>query len=311
MAGFIRAQKPVLWSIVEQTALAEAEVEYHDHRSNTVWVRFPIVHPSEAALAGATVVIWTTTPWTLPGNRAIAYSAELEYAVIQVDAVAEKSRAIPYRGAHDPGEKLVVALPLIDELCEKALIERHTVLHVRRARHCAHRQRSAVIRWPARATISRCRYCPRISSRPIRAPASVHIAPGHGADDWELGQANWPCSARDGRDVDVVYLPGCADLCRACRHYRPDGKPGDADPCGHRGGRGGRRPRGARHPCSFLTRIAGARRRQSPIFRNTPQWFISMSANGLRGEGVGGDRGDKLDPAAGGQKLGIHSMIES
>src|SRR3989442_6512 len=83
--------------------------------------RFPIVHPSLPALAGASAVIWTTTPWTLPGNRAIAYSAALEYAVIQVDAVAEKSRAIPYRGAHDLGEKLLVALPLIDELCHKAL----------------------------------------------------------------------------------------------------------------------------------------------------------------------------------------------
>ena len=102
--GLYKGAKPVLWSVVEQTALAEAEVEYHDHRSNTVWVRFPIVTPSLPALAGAAAVIWTTTPWTLPGNRAIAYSADLEYAVLQVDAVAENSRAVPYRGDQSPAK---------------------------------------------------------------------------------------------------------------------------------------------------------------------------------------------------------------
>ena len=73
--GLYKGAKPVLWSVVEQTALAEAEVEYHDHRSTTVWVRFPILHAGRPALADAAAVIWTTTPWTLPGNRAIAFSA--------------------------------------------------------------------------------------------------------------------------------------------------------------------------------------------------------------------------------------------
>src|SRR5256714_4716311 len=86
--GLYKGAKPVLWSVVEQTALAEAEVEYHDHRSNTVWVRFPITKPSLPALAGAAAVIWTTTPWTLPGNRAVAYGVELEYAVIRPTMVS-------------------------------------------------------------------------------------------------------------------------------------------------------------------------------------------------------------------------------
>src|SRR4029077_13857787 len=125
--GLYKGAKPVLWSVVEQTALAEAEVEYHDHRSNTVWVRFPVAHPSLPELAGASAVIWTTTPWTLPGNRAIAYSAELEYAVIQVDETAEGSRAVPPRqGAL--GEKLLVAMPLIEEFCKEAGVVRHTIV---------------------------------------------------------------------------------------------------------------------------------------------------------------------------------------
>src|SRR6476646_2487646 len=106
--GLYKGAKPVLWSVVEQTALAEAGVEYHDHRSTPVWVRFPMERASHPALNGASAVIWTTTPWTLPGNRAIAYSADLEYAVIRVAAVAENSRA-------RIGERLLLAVPLIEE----------------------------------------------------------------------------------------------------------------------------------------------------------------------------------------------------
>ena len=67
-----RGLRPVMWSPVEKTALAEAEIEYHDHTSTTIWVRFPVITPSVPALEGASVVIWTTTPWTMPGNRAVA-----------------------------------------------------------------------------------------------------------------------------------------------------------------------------------------------------------------------------------------------
>src|SRR5207249_1277456 len=82
-----RGSKPVMWSVVEKTALAEAEVEYHDYTSDTVWVKFPLVRqadigadrPGAPKLVGASVVIWTTTPWTIPGNRAISYSKKIEY----------------------------------------------------------------------------------------------------------------------------------------------------------------------------------------------------------------------------------------
>src|SRR5215469_16044140 len=111
--GLYKGSKPVLWSVVEQTALAEAEVEYYDHRSNTVWVRFPVVRAAPPALAGAAALIWTTTPWTLPGNRAIAFSPALEYVVIRVDRPAEGSRA-------RPGETLLVAGALVAEVAKRA-----------------------------------------------------------------------------------------------------------------------------------------------------------------------------------------------
>src|ERR1700692_4883854 len=102
-----RGSKPVMWSVVEKTALAEAEVEYEDYGSDTVWVKFPIAEailrkmegsfgrlPGETgsrsaatlneALYGASIVIWTTTPWTIPGNRAISFSPKIEYGLYQV-----------------------------------------------------------------------------------------------------------------------------------------------------------------------------------------------------------------------------------
>src|SRR5665647_1765023 len=102
-----RGSKPVMWSVVEKTALAEAEIEYEDYTSDTVWVKFPCrmgsvkVGPAMdlnspyrnsdvAFLNGASVIIWTTTPWTLPGNRAISFSPKIEYGLYKVvDAPAD------------------------------------------------------------------------------------------------------------------------------------------------------------------------------------------------------------------------------
>src|ERR1700681_3918843 len=81
-----RGSKPVMWSVVEKTALAEAEVEYEDYVSDQVWVKFPVrgrlsggtILPAGEQLRNTSVAIWTTTPWTIPGNRAIAFSPKIE-----------------------------------------------------------------------------------------------------------------------------------------------------------------------------------------------------------------------------------------
>src|SRR5712675_2921236 len=92
-----RGSKPVMWSVVEKTALAESEVEYEDFVSDQVWVKFPIerapfgpvVDSPNAmeilhALQKASIVIWTTTPWTIPGNRAISFSPKVDYGLYEV-----------------------------------------------------------------------------------------------------------------------------------------------------------------------------------------------------------------------------------
>ena len=298
-----KGAKPVLWSIVEQTALAEAEVEYHDHRSNTVWVRFPVVKPSLPVLNGAAVVIWTTTPWTLPGNRAIAYSADLEYAVIQVDAAGEKSRAVPYRDSGNLGERLLVALPLIEDLCQRAAIERHTVLHVLPG--------SALADTVCRHPLAGQGYdfdVPLLAADFVEADQGtglVHIAPGHGADDWELGQANrLPVPETVG--PDGVYLPQMP-LFAGRAVYRPDGKPGDADAAVIAAieATGGLLARG-----TLVHSYPHSWRSKAPlIFRNTPQWFISMAANGLRDKALAAIEETSWIPPQG--KNRIRSMIES
>src|SRR5262249_44139570 len=91
-----RGSKPVMWSVVEKTAVAEAEVEYEDYTSDQVWVKFPVAEAAlqsgkdattavVTAVADASVVIWTTTPWTLPGNRAICFSPKIAYGLYQVN----------------------------------------------------------------------------------------------------------------------------------------------------------------------------------------------------------------------------------
>ena len=96
-----RGSKPVMWSVVEKTALAEAEIEYEDYVSDTVWVKFPVAGTAGEAgqvakdLRGASIVIWTTTPWTIPGNRAISYSPRIEYGLYQVTDAPSQNWATP------------------------------------------------------------------------------------------------------------------------------------------------------------------------------------------------------------------------
>src|SRR5690606_25967341 len=102
-----QGSKPVMWSPVEKTALAEAEVEYHDHTSHTIWVRFGVVTAEGlwAEHMGASVVIWTTTPWTIPQNRAVAYNPTIAYGLYRVAEVAENATA-------KTGERVVLAASL-------------------------------------------------------------------------------------------------------------------------------------------------------------------------------------------------------
>ncbi len=85
-----QGSKPVMWSPVEQTALAEAEVEYHDKESPTIWVKFRVTETEDAKLDGAYVVIWTTTPWTIPSNKAVVFGESISYGIYEVTGRPEE-----------------------------------------------------------------------------------------------------------------------------------------------------------------------------------------------------------------------------
>src|SRR6202011_5078940 len=109
-----RGSKPVMWSVVEKTALAEAEVEYEDYTSDTVWVKFPVKSPY-GRLAKASVVIWTTTPWTLPGNRAISFSSKIAYGLYKVTEAPADNWA-------KAGDRLILADTLAESVFKQARV---------------------------------------------------------------------------------------------------------------------------------------------------------------------------------------------
>jgi isoleucyl-tRNA synthetase len=178
--GLYKGSKAVLWSVVEKTALAEAEIEYHDHVSDTIHVGFPVVKSAVGKLDGSSIVIWTTTPWTIPGNRALAYGPEIAYALVEVEAVAEGSKT-------KPGDRMVLAKELVAATAEAGKFTAKVLADVAAADLegliAAHPLRGQGFDFDVRL----------LSGDFVTADAGtgfVHIAPGHGADDYELGVAN-------------------------------------------------------------------------------------------------------------------------
>jgi len=173
-----RGRKSVMWSVVEKTALAEAEVEYHDHTSTTIIVRFPLVG-GEPEVQGSSFLIWTTTPWTMPANRAVAYGEDLDYSLIEVAEVDEGSYA-------RVGEKLVLATALVGSVASEAGITNHKLLAEFKGSALA----GATAKHPFHGLGGYEFDVPLLPADFVtteQGTGMVHIAPSHGADDFELG----------------------------------------------------------------------------------------------------------------------------
>jgi len=273
-----RGSKPVMWSVVEKTALAEAEVEYHDYVSDQVWVKFPVVHLTAGskgvvdALMGARVVIWTTTPWTLPGNRAISYSPKISYAVYVVKAAPKDNWA-------QPGEKFVLAEQLAEAVMKAAKVEKFELL-LRLENH----------------DLTYCRVSHPLKSLgytfdvPLLAgdhvtdedgTGFVHTAPGHGREDFDIWMENAAKLQQRGIDTTIPFtvdgdgrFTGEAPGFEGKRVIDDKGNKGDANEAviaalkdaGMLLARGRLKHQ---YPHSW-------RSKKPVIFRNTPQWFIAM-----------------------------------
>ena len=289
-----KGTKPVLWSVVEKTALAEAEVEYHDHTSTTIMARFPVAAAASPGLEGASVLIWTTTPWTIPGNRAVAYGNDIDYGVYEVTGADEDSLAIP-------GERLVIAKVLAEVVREEAGITEWRLvaeLSGLRATVCRHPLHGYGYDFEV----------PALAADFVDVDAGtgvVHIAPGHGADDWDLGVKHG-LPMPDTVDADGVFNES-VPLFAGKRVLTPDGKSGDANGAVVEA----LKEAGALLASGHLVHsYPHSWRSKAPlIFRNTPQWFISMEKTGLRRTALDAIEQTRFVPESGQARL--HGMIET
>jgi len=301
-----RGFRPVMWSPVEKTALAEAEIEYHEKTSPTIYVKFPVVSGS-AELIGASVVIWTTTPWTIPANRAISYSSAMDYAVYEVAEASEGSLA-------KVGEKILLAEVLAEQVAGHAKIKLNRVAAVDASKiTCAHPLRGHGYEFDV----------PLLAGEHVTADTGtgfVHTAPGHGEDDFEivlekLGK-DYPNQHPEAFHVitaDGAFAPDVPLFAGKYILSRDGKKDGDAN---------GAVIKQLIEDGKLLAK--GSLRHQYPhswrskapvIFRATPQWFAAMDkpfegSNGktLRQLAMEGIAATKFYPAAGANRIG--SMVE-
>jgi len=268
-----RGSKPVMWSVVEKTALAEAEVEYEDYTSDTVWVKFPIVG-GPAPLAGASIVIWTTTPWTLPGNRAISFSSKISYGLYEV-------KDTPMGNWANVGDKFVLADPLALDVMKQSKV----LAYERRMSVPPETLAKLVCAHPLRETIEGYGFgVPLLDGQHVTDDTGtgfVHTAPGHGRDDFDIWMAYGRDLAARGINTAIPYtvdengaFTAQAPGFEGKRVINDKGEKGDANDAVIKAlveakniiARGRLKHQ---YPHSW-------RSKKPVIYRNTPQWFIAM-----------------------------------
>ncbi|MEP9389044.1 isoleucine--tRNA ligase [Mesorhizobium sp. KR9-304] len=306
-----RGSKPVMWSVVERTALAEAEIEYHDYESDTIWVKFPIVaydkqlvaeinqqqeavvrvvapelkkedqDPLQSAdLANAYVVIWTTTPWTIPGNRAISYAARIKYGLFEITEAENDF-------GPKVGERLVIAEGLADDCAAKAKVKLREVYSdlpwsLLQSIVCAHpfRGLGGGYNFPV----------PLLDGDHVTDDAGtgfVHTAPGHGREDFDAWMDAAPELRQRGIETAIPFTVDDAGyFTKDVPGFGPDREGGAARVIDDNGKKGDANK--AVIDALIAKNMLFARGRlkhQYPhswrskkpiIFRNTPQWFVHM-----------------------------------
>ncbi len=283
-----RGSKPVMWSVVEKTALAEAEVEYQDYQSDTIWVKFPVkggpfVGGGDSISGGeklkiltrGSVIIWTTTPWTIPGNRAISFSPRIQYSVYEVTEAPNENWA-------HVGDRFVLADKLAGDVMKSAKVTgfkpvmRLDNLDLSMMR-CIHPLSSLGYDFDV----------PLLDGDHVTDDTGtgfVHTAPGHGADDYNIWIANQKALRNRGIDTTIPFtvdadgvLTKEAPGFTGKRVLKENGDKGDANDAvikalSEAGNIIARGRLKHQYPHSW-------RSKKPVIFRNTPQWFIGMDTS--------------------------------
>jgi isoleucyl-tRNA synthetase len=278
-----RGSKPVMWSVVEKTALAEAEVEYEDYTSDQVWVKFPVSHvpmedvgkkPRFAKMLpeNTSIVIWTTTPWTLPGNRAISFSSKIEYGLYQVSDAAPDNWA-------KVGDYYILSDKLAGEVFKQA-----RVVAFKKVDSVPSETLNAYVCKHPLADKGYGFNVPLLVGEHVTDDAGtgfVHTAPGHGREDFEVWTGNRAALEARGINPAIPYtvdengaFTEAAPGFTGKRVINDKGEKGDANEAvikalieAHMLIARGRLKH--QYPHSW-------RSKKPIIFRNTPQWFIAM-----------------------------------
>jgi isoleucyl-tRNA synthetase len=271
-----RGSKPVMWSVVEKTALAEAEVEYHDYTSDQVWVTFPVRRVKDggkaAQLETASVVIWTTTPWTIPGNRAISFSGKIAYGLYRVTAAPDGNWA-------QPEDEFILADKLAEQVMKAAKVEAfERVADVPSAglasMVCAHPLADQGYGFDV----------PLLEGDHVTdedGTGFVHTAPGHGREDFEIWTANATGLRQRGIDPTIPFaVDGDGRFTKEAPGF--EGKR-VIDDEGNKGDANGAVIKALADAGMLIARSRlkhqyphSWRSKKPVIFRNTPQWFIAM-----------------------------------
>ncbi|NBB96799.1 MAG: isoleucine--tRNA ligase [Alphaproteobacteria bacterium] len=302
-----QGSKPVMWSPVEKTALAEAEVEYHEHTSHTIWVRFAVV---SGDLKGASVVIWTTTPWTIPQNRAVCFGPGIAYGLYEVTEVPEGAKL-------EAGEKVILADALAESAFTQAKVTAQRLSDV-----SADELGAMILAHPFRGVAENGEWdfdVPMLPGDHVTDEAGtgfVHTAPSHGDDDYQIGlKHGLPMTynvLEDGSYRPDLPIFGGEVI------VKPDGKEGGANVAvikqlAYAGKLFAKGKLKHSYPHSW--------RSKAPlIYRNTAQWFAAIDKPLDDGMGEHGDtirkralesidRLVKWTPQTGRNRL--YSMIEN
>ena len=289
-----RGSKPVMWSVVERTALAEAEIEYHDYESDTIWVKFPVevslsseegsdsvarAKQTRRQFDGAFVVIWTTTPWTIPGNRAVAFSPRISYGLYEVTAAENEF-------GPRPGERLIFADRLAEDAFARAKLEYRRLADVD-----VDDMAFWTLAHPLRGLGGGYDFpVPMLAGDHVTDDAGtgfVHTAPGHGREDFDAWMDAAPTLRARNIKTDIPFTVDDAGyFTKDAPGFGPDRAGGPARVIDDAGKKGDANKavidaliekdmlfaRGRlkhQYPHSW-------RSKKPVIFRNTPQWFVHM-----------------------------------
>ena len=280
--GLYNGYKPVLWSVVEATALADAEVEYADHKSNTIFTKFPIQGKLEE-LEDVKIIIWTTTPWTIPCNRALAFNSNYEYSILEVLQ-------------NDKKEKILVATQLVEQVLKECNISDYKILHSLKGAKlsgvkCYHPFKKYGYDFDV----------PLLDAEFVtleQGTGIVHIAPSHGPDDFNLGLKNNIRAENtiddNGHYTNVIKKFEGIHIFKADKIIIEELQINNS----------------LLGSGTLLHSYPHSWRSKAPlVHRATPQWFISMDTNELRNISLKAIDNTIFYPAVGKNRL--RSMIET